>query len=299
MKNPPFRQQNYIELKTKDGRTPLDFAAENGHSNVLQEYFEHRSTYPVSDSTIHTFIKGVMHCTRSDILLKFIPQMDVEKRKYILYLACRHSNGYNLLNYLIPSQSIFQRLLLESCSSDGFTPIMIAVKYKREQCVELLLKSIPCTEIQDVLQQKSTDLKRTVLHICAEYSNESITDMLLKEAGKNNIDFESKDANGNTPLHICVEKEKGNIHMCTKLLMSKLKGFLNCLQQQNINGLTAFHLATENGHNGIIKEILQVISKSKGLLRVVPESKELIELPDQRMRTSLHIAASKGIKFYI
>lgn len=161
---------------------------------------------------------------------------------------------------------------------------MIAVKYGREKCVEALIKKKPPD--YNICENRSTDFKRTVLHICAEYPNKSITNMLLDPSIANKRDLTSSDIYGNTPLHICAEKNYVNTYMCIKLLTMLISNKeLDCLQRRNNNYLTAFHLATENEHNEMVEEILKTVSESK---------LSLIEYPDLQLRTSLHIAASKG-----
>lgn len=189
-------------------------------------------------------------------------------------------------------------------SQDGFTPLMIAVKYQREECVKLLLNAIDSRN-DTIFKMSSFDFERTVLHICAEYSDESITDdpskevksitdHLLEKAKLCKTDLAPVDVMRNTPLHICAQKH--NLYMCNKLLSipenySKTESYSipipRLLKIRNNDGLTAFHVATEHGHYKIVERMIQAVS----------EPKMLIEECDQQLRTSLHIAALKG-KFF-
>ena len=83
--------------------------------------------------------------------------------------------------------------------------------------------------------------------------------------------------------------------MCDKLLSIRenflksvfdqtMTNSIEMLKIRNNNGLTAFHVATENGYYQIVERMLKAVSTQK----------KLIEECDQQLRTSLHIAALKG-----
>ena len=292
---------DYFGIKTIDDKTPFDIAAEYGHVKALQEYFKRPPSPKHSNRSIRTFIDLAIRHRDLTLLPKHIFTQDERHGNYILQLACRHPNGHELLK----NKNVFEKfpltLLSKQISADGFTPLMIAVKYQSVECVRYLLDMIQPRDHQ-ILTTASFDLERTVFHICAEFANETITDLLLAKAKLCKIDLTMIDVMGNTPLHICTENE--NQDMCNKLLeiveslrqsgSTERSGsdrrtttspeLPKMLTIRNNNGLTPFHLATENGYDDIVVRMTEAVSNPK----------LLIENCDEQLRTSLHIAALKG-----
>lgn len=290
-------------MKTVDHKNPIDVAAEYGHIDALLKYFddEKNSLPKHSNHTIRAFIDLAVRHRDITLLPEDFQTQNERNISYIIRLACRHPNGHELLDDLNLSGKISETLLSKQRPADRFTPLMIAVKYQNVECVQYFLRvSHPRTD--QILRETSLDFQRTVFHICAEIPNKKITDLLLEQVKPCKIDLTLKDVMGNTPLHICVEKE--NQYMCDKLLQiatnsmhsgstarsnsvrstnnsSKLPQMLTV---RNNNGLTSFHLATEKGSYDIVRKMTEIVSN--------PES--LIENRDEQLRTSLHIAAFQG-----
>lgn len=266
----------------------MNYAAEYGHFETLEEHPSIRSKI----DTVKIGMTASNSCYSMPVsVVEAISAMPEREKLSILQSICSHPNGHTLLDHGCDT-ILSKELLSKACSLDGFTPLMIAVKFQRKKCVEHLLKESFCS--QPMLEIASTDLKRTVLHICAEYPDESITEMLLKTADRYGLDIEPSDIFGNTPLHIYAKRNNENTPMCKKFishlnkkaqLLERIPGYL---EKRNNDGFTPFHLATENEHNEMVKHMLDRVSKFK------PES-SLIEYCDQQLRTSLHIAALNGI----
>lgn len=220
---------------------------------------------------------------------------------YILQIACRQPHGHELFKDSNFSQKFNKNEMSQPISDDGFTPLMIAVKHRRRQFVKILLQDRFCDKI--TLEKLSSDFERTVLHICAEFPDDSITGILIEKGRSWGINLAPTDVIGDTPLHICAQKN--NLDMCSKLLSTyqntpgsesnskhpsnhKLTSPIQMLTMLNNNGLTAFHVAIDNGYNKIVEE----------MIHAVPDPKILIEERDEQLNTSLHKAALKG-KFQV
>ncbi len=214
-------------------------------------------------------------------------------KKYTLQLVCRLSDGYELLT-TSPISGIFtKQTMSQSITVDGFTPLMVAVKYRRVKFVEEFVQG-PYFD-KTTLEKSSSDLERTVLHICAEHQDKSITALLLDKVKFYKIDLAPMDVMGNTPLHICAQND--NQYMCEKLLSiaetstasdshrtTNPIDSLAMLRIRNNNGSTAFHEATENGRYKIVERMIGAVANAQ----------VLIEECDEHLRTSLHLAALKG-----
>jgi ankyrin repeat protein len=285
--------QGLFQLKTVDNKTPFEVAAEYGHLDIIDQYLENPS-----DLRIRSLIYGAVRHHKSEMLSHIVSRENMNS--YILQIACRQSHGHNLLTDQKISRFFTKDIMSKQISEDGFTPLMIAVKYRRKECVEELLKDKYCD--RTILERISFDFERTVLHICAEFSNESITDALLNKAKSCALNLAPVDVMGNTPLHICAQKN--NLYMCDKLLPihenfsdlgsnsksdSKRKTtnsiqIPEMLKIRNNNGLTALHEATQKGYDKIVERMIEAVT----------DPKILIEECDEQLNTSLHMAALKG-----
>lgn len=273
-------------MKTNDGKTPFDFAAKYGHLDVLKEYFQHESSSRQTNLSVDAFIQSAIRHYNSVFISEHISSITYKDKRHMLELACRHIHGDEILADPNIWKYFDRTIFSQGNPIDGFTLLMIAVKYRREKCVEALLTNSWMNA--SILEKTSHDFERTVLHICAEYPNESITDALLTKVKLYRLDLAPADIMGNTPLHICAEKN--NIFMCRQLLSDSNPNFMNnLLTKKNNNGFTAFHLAVENEHIEMITTMLNSVAPKYGSV--------IIESGDQQLRTSLHIAALQGMNF--
>lgn len=248
---------------------------------MVKQYFENETDTATSSKGIRSLIDAAVRYHHSELLSKLV--LDRDMHRYMLDLVCRQPNGHEMLTDPNLSTVFTKEIISQRISEEGFTPLMIAVKYRSSQCVMLLLDNKYCDA--NVLRQSSNDFERTVLHICAEFPDEQITDALMNKAKALEIDLGPIDAMGNTPLHICAQKN--NFQMCDKLLPiheSDSKNIDKMLCIKNNNGLTALHEAIQNEYEAIIDRIIQSMSD--------PEA--LVDQCDAELRTPLHMAALKG-----
>ncbi|CAF4585618.1 unnamed protein product, partial [Rotaria sp. Silwood1] len=286
-----------FKLKTLDNKTPLEMAVEYGHTDVVIEYLG-RTDSPANPSLGLRVLIEAIRRRQEDIVSYLVPRTKLDS--YLLHMVCRQTHGHELISNNIISHELITKNTMNEINTDGYTALMIAVKYGQVECVDKLINHQYCDK--DVLEKRSLDFNRTVLHICAEFKSYHITDLLLQKAKKIALDLAPVDVMGNTPLHVCVQKD--NQYMSDRLLSDRdmvvtvssipqgtssrktenEDKISKMLKIKNNNGLTAFHEAIESGHNEIV---LQMLKK-------VIDRVQLIEEPDQQLRTSLHMAAFKG-----
>ena len=299
-----FRQfpleDDFYKLKTVDNKTPFAVAVEYGHYESTKHYFKP----PDGDHKVTGGDAVVIETAVRYLDVRFIHFLASSKSEqmlnYIIHVACREPRGHELLTDS-RLQSIFKRPeILKPITKDDLTPLMVAVKHRQVECVRHLLDDPFFDPI--VFKSVSLDFQRTVLHLCAEFPNDKITDLLRAKGISNRVNLSPIDALGNTPLHICAQKK--NTHMCKELLRvteSSLKNSTKTsfdsryqafgsntmptmLKIRNNNGVTAFHEAIENGNSKIVEVIMEMSS----------DRHVLIEDTNEQLRTSLHIAAWKG-----
>jgi ankyrin repeat protein len=272
-------------METLENKTPLEMAAEYDHLEVVQTYLQRHQSENSPEGAVNVLIQAAVRNLGTNVLSNLIPMAnDVP---YGLHAACRQPRGHRLLSDSKISQYLITKHnLLQQYREDGFGPLMIAVKYRRKECVKILLDSGLCDE--QVFAMRSLALDRTVLHICAEIKHAEITDGLLKKIAATNCSLTPTDAMGNTPLHLCVQVN--NVYMSDQLLTINKK---NCaaandtspmLTSKNNDGYTAFQLAMVQGRYEIVEAILSsVVDKDK-----------FIAQKDAQLRTPLHTAALVG-----
>ncbi|WP_343555362.1 ankyrin repeat domain-containing protein [Sphingobacterium sp.] len=125
-------------------------------------------------------------------------------------------------------------------SSQGFTPLTIAVYFNKVDIVRLLLSK----KVNPNAVTKNEQLT-TALHIAASNNNEEIGKLLLEANANVNV----IQATGDTPLHFAAQH--GNIDFIVALLENGADTRII-----NISGLSPIDLAYEKGHREIA-EILK------------------------------------------
>ncbi|UJR16752.1 hypothetical protein I4U23_003652 [Adineta vaga] len=279
-----FDNEHYewFNEETYDKKRPIDIAAEHGHLDILKNFLQNMPNYPGIETLVHAAVRH-----RNGTVVSFLQNQPFSFPDNILHAACRERDGHKSISCLKITHS-----LLKKRDSDGYTPLMIAVKHRRFECVKALLDTKLCTD--DVFSIRTENRKRTVLHICAEIQQQAMTEIIFKAL--NNVDkkryiLTQKDATGDTPLHICAQK--GNVYMGEKLLElyktlpRSHPGKIPIWHLKNYNKLIPFQEAISNNQLKIVESMLRLIPESES-------RKKMIHATDTQFRTNLHLAAVKG-----
>lgn len=272
----------WLNRKTFDGKRPIDIAAENGHLDIMGELEGNPPEEPDISALAHA---AVRYKTGASIF--FLRCQSFYFPKDILHAACRERHGHNSISALPITNNDLKKQDL-----DGFTPLMVAVKHRRYECVKTLIDTGEFDE--EIIDIQDLNLKRTVLHICAEIKHEKITNILfdaIKDLNNIRNMLVQKDTMGDTPLHICAQED--NDHMCQKLLElyktlpRSNPGRTPIWNLKNYNKLIPFQEAVRNNQLKTVKTMLDGIPNSKS-------RKDMIDATDDNLCTNLHIAALKG-----
>ncbi|CAF1320169.1 unnamed protein product [Rotaria sordida] len=172
-----FRHRK-IDVDILDHKDLIKVAAAYGHLDIVMQYLEKVSTQTDRSSTIHQFILAAVRCRGKSILSHFADEVNNVSSR--LYWICRQSNGDELIHYDKYCKTLITEESMSHQYEDDyyFTPLMIAIKYRRVQCIKKLVQ-----KIQD----------------------NDITDLLLNAAKKKNVNVIDNDMMGNTPVHICAQ----------------------------------------------------------------------------------------------
>ncbi|CAF4905064.1 unnamed protein product [Pieris macdunnoughi] len=156
---------------------------------------------------------------------------------------------------------------------DGDTQLHIAAVHGCQKSVSTLIKICPEKKLLNIVNRYG----HTALHLAVLAGQPYITKMLVDAGASLSV----RDYNGETPLHIAVNKK---YNMSLKHLLEYFKRSprenLNVLDQKNYNGQTCLHLAASNGNIDQIRTLASYganINAKEGLAG----------------RTALHIATQR------
>ncbi|KAK2590898.1 hypothetical protein QQS21_011410 [Conoideocrella luteorostrata] len=242
-----------VNTTDKYARTPLSYAALNGHMAVVRRLVKAKARVDAEDDIGGTPVYYAF-CTRHDDVAKELLRgadtgsLDGIQSKLLLSAAAKGQdkvimilleNGANLdakdieartplsLAAEMDNESTVDLLLknganIESKDNRGRTPLSLAVEIGNESSVSILNKN------------KAYRKNSRRLDSVAEMSNESTIDLLLK----NGAYIESKDVRGRTPLSLAVEI--GNRSIVDLLLMNGAD-----IESKDNRGRTPLSLAVE------------------------------------------------------
>ena len=126
-------------------------------------------------------------------------------------------------------------------TTDGFTPLAVALQENKENVVNLLLED-------DVKGR----VKLPALHIAARKNDVKAAALLLQNEHEStaNLIVNRTTESGFTPLHISAHY--GNMGVAT-LLLNRFAG-VNMVAK---NGISPLHVAAKRGHIGVVKLLLE------------------------------------------
>jgi ankyrin repeat protein len=201
-----------VDLKDKNGRTPLWCAAQNGHEAI---------------------VKLLVQTGKADMNLK-----DEYGRTPLCWAAQNGNEG--MVKLLLDTGKADVNLMDEY----GRTPLYLATHNAHEAVVRLLL------EMGEFDVNSTNKYERVKLLHWAAQSGHGGLAKLLSDAGK--ADMNLKDEYGRTPL--CWAAQNGNEGM-VKLLLDTCKADVNLKDK---GGLTPLWWATHNEHAAVVQLLLKI-----------------------------------------
>ncbi|CAI7636252.1 unnamed protein product [Penicillium pancosmium] len=250
-----------IDCKDVNGSTPLSMAAENGHDTVVKLLLEWRALpdRPVQNG-LTPLLKAALdgHYAVVKLLLEWkadVNRKDTIGRTPLFYVA---QNGYEAIVKLL----IQWKADINRQDKIGRTSLLCATENGHEAIVKLLLEWKADIDRQD-------KIGRTPLLCAAENGYKAIVKLLLEWKA----DINRQDTIGRTPLLCAAE----NGHEAIAKLLLEWKADIN---RQDKIGRTPLLCAAENEHEVIVKVLL--------------EWKADVDCPDKNGETPLSITTSCG-----
>ncbi|KAF2997730.1 hypothetical protein E8E14_002132 [Neopestalotiopsis sp. 37M] len=282
--------QSHLNAPDNEGRTPLSWAAGQGHydlvenllsnRNVKREKKDHNGHTPLFWAAKNKHLKTVELLLRTskggtddkeiDEIVKVLLQTDEDypEAKHInksmpMHIAAEH--GYSEV-----AQSLLDKTMVDTRVKDvnGRTPLFLATMNEHWDIVELLLS------FDDGCLYTKNISDRMLMHLAAECGYLKIATLLLKS---NEADANARDKDGRTPTHLAAQFGHQEI---VELLLDSDHLDANIKDQ---NELTPLFLAVVHGR----WEIVQLLLKNN---RVDANAR------DKDGRTPIHHAAQLGHK---
>lgn len=226
------------DVRDKRFRSPLWWAAYNGHASVVEILLQLNVNIEVKDSLqFSTPLKlAARHGAVSTVRLLLQNGADVES-----------GNKSELLNLQVITMTAFSRLLCSRVNhphtyrkvDECRTPLESAVKRGHKEISALLLKNGAKTEIRTKYQPTIS-----ALHIAITTGRDDMVDLLLKHGA----DMEMRDEDGSTALQIAA---KSNAAITELLLKSGAD-----IDSQDKDGLTALQIAAKAASQSVVEILL-------------------------------------------
>ncbi|KAL8325255.1 hypothetical protein RB597_008492 [Gaeumannomyces tritici] len=255
-----LQRADHTIINTKDGngRTPLSYAAENGHGAVKLLLTTGKVKVDKKDRygrTPLSYAAGAGHEAVVKQLLatsKVVPGFKLVKQLLAtgkVDVDSKDSNGQTPLSWAAENghEAVVKQLLatgkvdIDSKTSNGLTPLWCAAHNGHEAVVKQLL----ATGKVDVDSKDSNGL--TPLWCAAHNGHEAVVKQLLA-TGK--VDVDSKTGNGGTPLWWAA---RNGHEAVAKLLLATGKVDVD---SKDSNGQTPLSWAAQNGLEAVVKQLL-------------------------------------------
>jgi len=229
----------HLEVEdTRYGRTPLSWAAENGHEAVVKLLLEKDANTEAKDTygrTPLSWIAGNGHEAVVKLLLEKDANTEAKDTHGRTPLSWTAGNGHEAVVKLLLEKDANT----EAKDTHGRTPLRWTAGNGHEAVVKLLLEKDANTEAKDTYG-------RTPLSCAASSGYEAVVKLLLEK----NADIEAKGKYGLTPLSYAASNGHEAV---VKLLLEKNAD----TEAKDINGLTPLSWAASSGHEAVVTLLLE------------------------------------------
>ena len=231
-----------LNKKNKFGETALYHAAETGNFDATEKLLEGNADVDTKNKDGWTPLMISLKNQQINIANILTGNVDLIRKN----INQKNKYGDTALHFAvkIEDKGIVKNLTeagaaLNTQNKNGWTPLMIAVKYRHTSIMEDLIKDL------NFDLNQTTNKKETALHHAANAGNIDATTKLIAAGAE----IYTQDENENTPLMIAVEKGYANV---SEKLIKKTAG----VQKQNKLGKKALHLAAKKGPIDVIKKLI-------------------------------------------
>jgi ankyrin repeat protein len=232
-----------VDADSKDmwGQTALSLAAENGHETVVQLLFEHGAEPESKDVWCQTPLLLAALNGQEAILRLLLDQgveLELKDKWDRTPLSWAAENGHEAVVKLLLAKGNVDP---DSKDAKSQTPLSYAAQDGHEAIIELLLNT-------NHVEADSKDIYgQTPLSYAAEMGHDAVVELLL---ANDSVDPDSKDRAGWTPLSRVAQTGHETV---VRLLLANNRVDANSKSQ---DGETPLLRASGNGHKGVVKLLL-------------------------------------------
>ena len=205
-KDKGIQEQVEAAVKAKDefNRSPLHYACENGHLNIVKYLIEKQNVNKeAKDRDGWTPLYCACENGHLNVVQYLIEKQNVNKEakddkdRTPLHYACANDQ-LDVVSYLIEKQHVNK----EATDEDDYTPLHYACENGHLNIVKYLI------EQQHVNKEAKDEDGRTPLHLaCRQNDHLNVVKYLIE---KQNVNIEAKDEDGRTPLQIACTNNQLN-----------------------------------------------------------------------------------------
>ena len=275
-----FINEQHCDPMTRDndGNTPLQYAASNNHLEVVRYFINEQHCDPMTrdNDPLHiAIIKNNLEVVRYLIDEQHCDPMNRDNDGNTpLHIACQHSY-IDIAQYLLSTGKINPL----AKNNNNKAP-MFELFSKKSQVLLASLILPPYRAAPRMLYQTALPM----LHLAAY---KGWTDVTIDLITKYKYDINSKDSNGNTPLHYAVS----NNHL------EVVSYFINEQQCDTMtkdnDSNTPLHIACQNRHIDVVQYLLST-GKVNPLAKNKHGKPPMLKIEYRRRLPMLHLAAHQG-----
>nr|XP_055076899.1 transient receptor potential cation channel, subfamily N, member 1 isoform X1 [Misgurnus anguillicaudatus] len=296
---PSSQLQTAVNKHSKNGRSPLLLAAEQGHTEVVQTLLQHNARVDVFDEEGKAAIHLAAEQGHQDIVDILLSHKAFVNAKTKLGLTPLHlsaqSGSARLVRLLVETH----QATIDALSLSKQTPLHLAAASGQLDVCHCLLNLKADVTATDIHGQ-------TPLHLAAENDHSEVVKLILRHrpelATLANVE-------GATCTHIAAAQ--GSVAVIKELLIFNQGGLVTL--NSKANGLCPLHLAAAGGHTEVVKVLLDAgasvteedtegmtavhLAAKNGHTHILEVLKSSISLKIQSSKTgltALHVAACFG-----
>jgi ankyrin repeat protein len=226
------------DSRDKDGQTPLSYAAENGHKTIVQLLLDRRAE---ADSRDEYGLTPLSYAARNgyeaivQLLLDTNAQADSRSKDGRTPLSYAAESGHEVIVQLLLNISAEPN----ARNKEGWTPLLWAASQGHKAIAQLLLERGADADVRD-------EDKQTPLSWAAIFGHEDIVQLLLEKG----VEANERSEDGRTPLSYAAEE--GYEAVVQLLLNTGIE-----IDTKDEWGQTPLFWAASNGHKTVVQLLLE------------------------------------------
>ncbi|XP_022241744.1 ankyrin-3-like, partial [Limulus polyphemus] len=277
-----------VDVFDEHGKAALHLAAENGHQEIVDLLIHHKAFVNVRSkkgfTSLHLAARNGHNAIVRDLIRKYGSMVDAFSltKQTALHLAAERGN-LDVCNTLLDANAN-----ASSIDNDGQSPLLLAAQNDHSEVVKLFLRHQPqLVSVANTVSIKITSVSSSRTKKTNETALHLAADSghakVVRDLLKAGASPSEENADGNTALHLAAKQ--GHLGV-----LEELKTAVNWKIKSKKTGLTALHVAAIHGRSDFVREMLTQVPAA---ILSDPPSEENSALDDDGY-TPLHLAAQFG-----